>query len=332
MVYLPVSPNSQKPVVFNLLEQILVGALGLRRHDVAAARVRQRKNPPEKPPPLANGAGLVFKLDDKKSEDQNNRASLEEFKELSNDSTRNVMLLSITHSQSTDAQGANTLYKLGPFSDGHEAQIVGRAHRLGAQNNYPLPSVLELVTIFYPEEVNAHHPLTRLSCDALLQRIYDISAVAENQVKDAMRKATYACAAMSMLREEGLTFLPHADCLHGPSEIKHGGKASQTTSDLGLHLREHLTAADRLIAREARERNAKEQSRIPAAAWKMLTSAWGGTDKKVREKGKVANEADEAAAGTLPPAKNPYQRDVRSALGSLYTKVSLIGSRLFARP
>jgi hypothetical protein len=220
-VYLPV--RFSKKIVYNLFARSVAVALDLQVDD-----------PEKRPARVEPGKGFVFILSDKshpRDGDTYNTATLQAFFSLSNDKTRNVLVLTLKHDQSTDAKGGNCIFRFQPFSLGRTKQIVGREHRRGAQNNYPAPSVLENYELLFPPDPEGEE--TRLSCDGLLRSLYSLAGNAEAQLIDMVMTATFACSAMSWLHAKGLDFMPGSYCL-SPEESAEGLKVPEDSEEVGV--------------------------------------------------------------------------------------------------
>lgn len=223
-VYLPVRRDA--PRMFELFAQILSVALGLSVDDAQNPSAR-----PSRAEDIAEGHGWVFALSDKPEDKASNRSTLKAFFSLSRPHTRNVLVLSYKNYQSADAAGANTMVRLQPYPLARAQQIIGRAHRRGAQREYPPPAVLDSYEIFYtPEE--GEEAQTALSCDSILTDLYDASTRAERETISVMEEATFACAAMDFLHRQGLGFLPaQAECAHSSGRLHAARTGSSQHSD-----------------------------------------------------------------------------------------------------
>ena len=212
-VYLPIQFG--KKDVYEMFKRGLALLLDLKIHE-----------PKDKIPLIVNpGDGYIFSLSDSSDPTtiKDNKKILKAFFDLSNENTRNILILTLKHDQSTDAPGPNTIVRFQPFSFGRSAQIIGRAHRKGAQANYHKgpgdklstePAILDSYELYYTPDSNAK-ARTRLSCDYLLKTLYNISMDAETELLNIMKSASFACSAMTFLHLQGLTYMPKTDTCDG---------------------------------------------------------------------------------------------------------------------
>ena len=233
VVYIP-TENSNATEVDNTLRDILKASLQLedltdterlRTHykpiddNIKALEKAQKAPKTHKPPaPLAPPPspklpchlGYIFQMrrEDSSIANHHNKMTKAVFAANAIDGRTNVLILAKRHYQSTDIRGANCIFRLQPFTRGKTRQIVGRVHRNNAQIQYKDPQLLENYALFYKPSTRG----TLLSCDTLIQHVYDVAEAPEHTVEDIMRGATLACKAMNNLRRDGLVFLPESSC------------------------------------------------------------------------------------------------------------------------
>ena len=216
-VYVPLEGHSSTDTL-EFLKAIFVNLLKLQdlTDPDALEKIEKKFDSGESCLPQKPFKGYLFMVRQGQSvpDNKHNTRTKKMFSECSLDGRTNVLILAKRHYQSINIRGANCIFRLQPFSLGTSRQIIGRVHRNNAQIKYKTRQSLENYALLYkPSEKGS-----MLSCDTLIQQIYNITQVAEHAVEELMHNATLACKAMSALSKDLLPF-PDYPCVF--QENKH---------------------------------------------------------------------------------------------------------------
>jgi hypothetical protein len=168
---------------------------------------------------LQDSAGYVFILQDVAGKDKDarlfqNGEILKLFKSLSQQKTKNVLIFSNSHFQSTNSMRIAQMFIFVPRPRFIEEQSIGRAHRRESLKAIK-QKILELNRIFYVHQnacIWSKNGCTLLDCDALGNSIYAMLGQVEKDLEEILMRASWGCTAMQYLREKKLEMYPKVTC------------------------------------------------------------------------------------------------------------------------
>ena len=164
---------------------------------------------------LQPGCGFVYQLHDSRTNPRF-RPVLDAFSTLATATTKNVVVFSQSHIQSTDANKMDLWVDLDPKPLGFRKQGIGRVFRRNVLKGFPNEE-LTFLTIRYKgdekcQTSSENDSKTRkcdlLDCNAIEQKIFDVLSIAEMQLQEIIRTCSWGCDVMRLLHQKGVLAIP----------------------------------------------------------------------------------------------------------------------------